>query len=449
MKGIGQNGGGLEDTQADFAVEALGKELRTEWIVEALQATGRDSIRLRLLPARFVIWFVILLGLHRRVSYANLLEKVVGSFWTQAHWPQECPPTTSALTKARDRLGVKPVKHLWQRSAREWVRGTPGLIFHGRRVCAIDGSTCKTADVSGNHRHFGRPGASRGRAAYPQMRVALLVDIGQRLILGERHGPYSDSEIQMARELLPQVEPGSLVLIDRNFVDYEFLWDLHARGADFLVRIPKKIKPRLVKRLSPGDAIVEVQIPRYYRKLRPDMPRTWTLRMISYCPAGGKETIRLFTTLVQETEIGKEEFAALYHERWGEETVIDELKTHLCGCQTVNQAVMFRSRTPARVEQEWYGLLLAFNAVRKTMSAAAQPAQVYPCRLSFTAAVERLREASYEMMRMPACRLMPRYQRLLLQIARAVIPERPGRKNPRAVKIKMSKFPLKRSRCAA
>lgn len=449
MKSIGQNGATLEAERTDFAVEALGKELRAEWIEEALQATGRDSIRHRLLPARFVILFVVVLGLYRRVSYANLLEKMVGSFWTAANWPQECPPTTSALTKARDRLGVEPVKYLWQRSAREWVNSTPGLIFHGRRVYAIDGSTCKTADSPINRKHFGKPGASRGRAAYPQMRVALLVDIGQRLIRGERHGAYSASEIQMARELLPQIEPGSLVLMDRYFVDYEFLWDLRARGADFLVRIPKKIKPRLLKRLGPGDALVEVQVPRYYRTLRPDMPRSWTLRMISYLPAGGKETIRLFTTLVEETDIGKEEFAALYHERWEEETVIDELKTHLCGCQTVNQAVMFRSRAPARVEQEWYGLLLAFNAVRKTMSAAAQTAQVCPCRLSFTAAVERLREASYEMMRLPACRLMARYQRLLLQIARAVVPERPGRKNPRAVKIKMSKFPLKRSKRAA
>lgn len=449
MKRIGQNVSMLEVEPSEFAVEALGKELRAEWIEEALRVTGRNSIRRRLLPARFVLWFVVLLGVHRRVSYANLLEKLVGSIWTAAHWPQERPPSTSAVSKARDRLGVEPVRYLWQRSAQEWVRSSPGLIFHGRRVCALDCSTCKTADSPKNRTHFGKPGASRGRAAYPQMRVAMLVDVGQRLITGERHGAYRISEIQMARELLPRIEPGWLVLLDRYFVDYGFLWDLHARGADFLVRIPKKIKPRLVERLGPGDAIVEVEIPRSYRKLRPDMPRRWILRMISYRPAGGKETIRLFTTLVQETEIGKEEFATLYHERWEEETIIDELKTHLCGCQTVNQAVLFRSRAPARVEQEWYGLLLAFNAVRKTMGAAAQTVQVCPCRLSFTAAVERLREACYEMLRLPACRLVARYQRLLLQIARALVPERPGRKNPREVKIKMSKFPLKRCKRAA
>jgi hypothetical protein len=167
--------------------------------------------------------------------------------------------------------------------------------------------------------------------------------------------------------------------------------------------------------------------------------------MISYRPAGGKEPIRLFTTLIDES-ITRDELATLYHERWEEETVIDEIKTHLCGCQTVNQAVVFRSRTPPRVEQEWYGLLLAYNAVRKLMSAAACAVELCPCRLSFTGAVERLREAAYEMMRLPLRQLPARYARLLMQVGRAIVPERPGRKNPRAVKIKMSKFPLKRSR---
>lgn len=449
MSKIGQLRVTLESEWGDFVVEALAKELRIEWVREALRATGTESIRERLLPATFTIWFVILLGLFRRVSYANLLEKLVGSQWVTARWSEDGPPTTSAVTRARDRLGVEPLRHLWARSACEWQRSSPGLIFHNRRVCALDGSTFKTPDTLENRTFFGKPGASRGRAAYPQMRAALLVDIGPRLVTAERQGPYSACEIQLARELLPAIPAGSLVLMDRHFLAYDLLWDLHATGRDFLVRVPKNIKPRLLHRLSSGDAIVEVSIPRDYRRTRPDMPKTWLLRMISYRPAGGKETIRLFTSLVEEKDIPKEEFAALYHERWEEETVIDEIKTHLCGCQTVNQAVVFRSRTPPRVEQEWYGLLLAYNAVRKAMSAAAQPAHICPSRLSFTAAVERLREAAYDMMRLPVQRLPARYARLFAQIARATVPERPGRKNPRAVKIKMSKFPLKRSKRAA
>ncbi|HEY3322057.1 MAG TPA: transposase [Planctomycetota bacterium] len=163
-----------------------------------------------------------------------------------------------------------------------------------------------------NRKHFGKPGASRGPAAYPQMR-------------------YSACEIQLARELLSEIPVGSLTLMDRHFLAYDFLWDLWTSGREFLVRVPRNIKPRLIKRLGPGDAIVEVAIPRNYRRTRPDMPKTWILRMISYRPSGSKETIRLFMSLTAELEIPKEEFAALYHEHWGEETVSLWIKTAQAG----------------------------------------------------------------------------------------------------------------------
>ena len=448
MKRIGKEWAELESQDGDFVVEALAKELRKEWISEAVRKANRATERKRLLPLAFTLWFVILLGLFRRTSYANLLERLDGSWWVARHWPKKGPPTTSAVSRARDRLGVEPVRHLWKESAAAWVRASGGFIFHGRRVCALDGSTFKTPDTAENCASFGKPGASRGRAAYPQLRAVLLVDVGPRLVRAERHGPYHTGEIHLARQLLTEMGAGVLALLDRNFLAYDYLWDLHRGGADFLVRVPGKIKPRLLERLGPGDAIVEVTIPRSYRRKRPDMPRTWKLRMISYRPPGSKETIRLFTTLT-DPAIPRDELAALYHERWEEETVIDEIKTHLCACHTVDQAVVFRSRTPLRVEQEWYGLLLAYNAVRKVMSTAAREVQLCPSRLSFTAAVERLRETTDEMMRLPACRLRARYARMFLQVGRVTVPERPGRKNPRAVKIKMSKFPLKRSQFAA
>jgi hypothetical protein len=120
------------------------------------------------------------------------------------------------------------------------------------------------------------------------MRAALLVDLGLRVIEAERHGPYTACEMQLARELLSAIPAGSLLLLDRPFLAYDFLWDLHARGADFVVRVPHHSKPRLLERLGPGDAIVAVRIPRDYRRERPDMPRTWVLRMISYRPAGSE-----------------------------------------------------------------------------------------------------------------------------------------------------------------
>ena len=93
--------------------------------------------------------------------------------------------------------------------------------------------------------------------------------------------------------------------------------------------------------------------------------------------------------------------------------------------------------------------MIAHTAVRKTMVSAASMVSSSPRRLSFTAALERLREATYEMMRLRTERLHERYQLLLQGIARAVVPDRRGRKNPRCVKIKMSKYPLKKIKDAA
>lgn len=165
------------------------------------------------------------------------------------------------------------MKMLFERSAGEWVGSTEGLEVCGRRVSAIDGTTLKVPDTPENDAHFGRPGSSRGVSAYPQMRLAALVDVGTRMVRAARHGPYGRAEIHLVRELIDATEAGSLVLMDRHFLDYGLLWDVQRRGADFVVRVPKNIKPRIIRRLGPGDAIVEVKIPRHYRRDRPEMPR--------------------------------------------------------------------------------------------------------------------------------------------------------------------------------
>jgi hypothetical protein len=340
---------------------------------------------------------------------------------------------------------VEPLRLLHRRSAREWVATVPPVLVYGRRVGVLDGSTMKVADTDENRAHFGLPGASRGRAGYPQMRAMLLLDLAARIVTAERHGPYRTAEIDLARQILDDVPAGSLLLLDRNFVAYDFLWDLRWRCAsDFVVRAKKLREPRGVERIAPGDEIVEVRLPRWYRRKRPDMPQTWRLRRIMYQIPGTKRTITLLTSIL-DPAISADELARLYRCRWEQETATDEIKTHLCACATVNVPVVFRSHTPERIEQELYGLLIAYNAVRKLMCEGASKAHVPAERLSFTAALERTREAVQDMSRMPARQLPARYEQLIRAVARVLVPERPGRDVPRVVKIKASKYRVKRS----
>jgi hypothetical protein len=224
------------------------------------------------------------------------------------------------------------------------------------------------------------------------------MDVGTHIFREFSFGPFSVGETTLTSELFESVAPGDLVIMDRNFQAYDRLWDLHkGRGAEFVVRIKGRTQPRCVKVLGEGDRIVEIDVPRYFRRRRPDMPRTWTLREISYDPEGGKESLRLFVTILDES-VSAKEFAELYHDRWEEEGAIDELKTHLCDCTQVNRPVVFRSMTPERVKQERYGLFIAHNAVRMVMWQASCLVPICCLRLSYTAAIERIRETARDMM---------------------------------------------------
>jgi len=427
-----------------FTVEALAGALPQRWVTQAIAESGRLSQRVRQLPDVLTAWIVILLGLHRRLSYRNLLEMLFEAGHHRGLWADLGAPTTSALVKARDRLGVLPLRLLFEESARRWAELFSGMYFAGRRVIAMDGTTFKVPDTASNRDYFGLPGVSRGRAGYPQLRMVSLRDVGSRMTRAARFSPYLTGEMTLARKLLKCIPAASLVLMDRNFMAYDLLHDMHEQGVDFLVRVKGSVKSTVVIPLGHGDAIVRVEFPRHWRRDRPDLPRTWLLREIRYLPKGGTEVIRLFTTLMLDSEITRKQLAGLYPQRWQEETAYDEIKTHQLNSTTITQPTHLRSQSPDRVEQELYGLLIAHNAVRFTMAQAAQISDQDPLRLSFTSALTRIREAVRDMMRSAALRLSDLFSRLLAAIGRAWIPDRPGRSHPRAVKIKMSGYPLRR-----
>jgi len=169
------------------------------------------------------------------------------------------------------------------------------------------------------------------------------------------------------------------------------------------------------------------------------------LRLIEYTlddPAlpGYGARHRLLTSLLDPQRAPAVELACAYHERWEIELVIDEVDTHqrLAGR-------LLRSQKPVGVIQELYALLIAHYVVRAVMHETALDAGVDPDRLSFVGALRVLHDAIPEFALVAPQEWARLYTRVRREIAQSKqLPARRLRSNPRVVKRKMSKFPLKR-----
>ncbi len=263
---------------------------------------------------------------------------------------------------------------------------TKGAWYRSWRLVSIDGTTLHTADTEGNQEAFGRPGASRGRSGFPQIRLVSLVESGTHVLFGARQGSYKTGESTLAREVLAHLTAGMLCIADRGFFSYQLWKHASATGADLLWRVKKNFRLPCIKRLPDGSYLSKVYASAQDR--RHDRQGI-VVRVIEYSLEGiqGAEPLyRLITGIVDPTQAPAEELAALYHERWEIETAFDEFKTHLRG-----RRIVLRSKTPELVRQEFYGLLLAHFAVRGLMHDAALKAGIDPDTVSFVHAVRVVR----------------------------------------------------------
>jgi len=373
----------------DFiSLGVITKSFPVNAIRAALSSTGRTSIRQRDLPAHVVVYYVIALALYMQSSYREVLRCLLdGVQWLLGPGTTLKVAGKSGISQARTRLGWEPLRQLHDHIVKPIaVEATKGAWYRTWRLISVDGSTMDTADEKDNEKTFGRPSASRGKSAYPQIRFVSLVENGTHILFGTRMGGVDTGEITLAKEVLTSLVTGMLCLADRNFFGFELWNQARATGADLLWRIKKNLRLPCEKRLPDGSYLSRIYAsPKEQRHGQNGV----VVRVIEYRLEGipGTEPIyRLLTTILDHEAAPADELAALYHERWEIETALDELKTHLRGSR-----IALRSKTPDLVQQEFYGLMMAHFAVRGLMHEAALAADEDPDRLSFLHAVRVVR----------------------------------------------------------
>jgi hypothetical protein len=359
-----------------------------ELIDAVLADTGRQSRRQRQLPARLVVYYVMALALYAQAAYGEVLRCLLeGVRWLRLDGAGPALADKSAITKARVRLGAAPLKELFARVARPLAEpDTPGAWHRGRRLVSLDGTTIDLPDTPELDERFGRPSATRGSSAFPQLRLLTLAETGTHAIFAVADDRYDTSEVRLAPALLHQLRPGMLCLADRQFFGHALWQEAAATGADLLWRVKRNLRLPRQTELEDGSYLTTLYPGEKDRRQRRDGRRA---RVIEYRLEGVPEAeplYRLVTTLLDPADAPAAELAALYHERWESEGAFAELKVSLPG-----RRLMLRSRRADLVEQELYGLLLAHFALRRLMHDASRHAGCDPDALSFLHTVRVVR----------------------------------------------------------
>lgn len=371
-----------------ISLGVIAKTFPMSKIHAVLAATNRASIRERDLPAHVVVYYVIALALYMQSSYREVLRCLLeGVQWLLDPSVTVKVAGKSGISQARTRLGWEPMRQLHDAVVKPIaVPATRGAWYRQWHLISLDGSTLDVADETANEQAFGRPGASRGSSAYPQIRFVSLVESGTHVLFGSQMAPYGTGETTLAKAVLGNLQPGMLCLADRQFFGFALWNQARETGADLLWRIKKNLRLACEERLPDGS---------YLSRIHPS-ERDWRrktngvqVRVIDYClqdVTDAEPIYRLVTTILDHTKAPAAELAALYHERWEIETALDELKTHLRGAK-----IVLRSKTPDLVRQEFYGLMMAHFAIRGLMHEAALKDDEDPDRLSFIHTVRVVR----------------------------------------------------------
>lgn len=362
-----------------FAAGHLGELTRLvpfEMIDDVLAATRRTQRRVRLLPARVVVYLLLAGCLFADCGYRQVWAKLVAGL----RGLPVADPSDSALRQARQRLGPAPLRALF-----DLLRGpaatsaVAAVRWRGLLPVVVDGTMIAVADSPANLGRYGKHRCNNGGSGYPTLRLSALLTCGTRSVIDAVFDPSTTGEITQAHRLTRSLRAGMLLLADRNYAAADLIGAFTATGADLLIRCKSGRKLPMTRRCRDGSWLSVID----------GQPVRIIEARISITTTAGSHTgdYRLITTLLDPRRYPAADLVRLYHQRWEIETAYLELKSTILGARVL------RARTPDGVDQEIHALLIVYQVLRTAMVDATDSRPgLDPDRASFTTALHAARD---------------------------------------------------------
>jgi hypothetical protein len=436
----------LEDIRRKLETGTLNsiRGLLTDAAIEEACRTVGLVYRNRLITPKVTVLHMILAALWPEASFAAGWQ-VVWDFMT-SRLPEAAgrSPNSGSVAKARARLPEKLWMTLFETlSARAQEMAGSLDVWRGHRVLLLDGTCVSMEDVPELFRAFGTCTGCHGKGRYPLARVVTVASANSMTIRSYAVGRYQQSENELAESLLQNLGPGHLLVADRRFAGAARYAGYLARGLEFLTRMHQCVKVSRLRRIrsyGKDDFVTDLVIPPSYRRKDPTLPQWVRVRLIRarVKTRGKSEVIWLVTSLLDARRYPAAEVVELYGKRWRIEELFREVKVEM-------SADVLRSRSASGVRKELAARLMTVNLVRMIALRAASEHHVEPLRISFRCTVRAVIDFAPSMATAPPWKVLDIYRAMLKEIASHLVPERPGRQEPRARRRELQGYPTLRT----
>lgn len=358
--------------------------------------------------------------------------------------------STAAYCQARAKLDLSSLEAILSHTSNQHLAKPDCDLMNGRRVIVVDGTGVSMPDTPENQLVWPQQRNQKPGCGFPQGAICACFCLQTGLLLSHRVGNKKSHELPMLREQWDTFTSGDIFLGDKGFCSYFDVSNLKGRGVDSVITLARRIpatEASSVKVLGENDLIIYWKKPVRSKKYSSyslvdweALPDTLTLRQIKVRvdqPGFRTKGFYIITTLLDEKAYTADDLADLYFQRWDVELFFRDIKT------TMGMDIL-RCKTPDMVRKEILMHFIAYNGIRYLMSKAVAHAGGCVRRISFKGSVQALRQWEPHLNQ---AKISPQEGSRLIDllyetIADYVVPERPGRSEPRAVKRRPKPYQL-------
>jgi len=318
-------------------------------------------------------------------------------------------------------------------------------LWCGLRVFVADGSSMTAPDTPANQKAFPQQSVQKPGCGFPIIRLVALLSLATGMLTAWATGAWSQHEVGLLQTLWDCLRAGDVLLADRGFCNWVLLAQCRQRNlhAVFRVKGVRRGDFRQGKRLSRNERLVQWLKPFTAPKTVAAqqwalLPEVLTLRLVRCqldIPGFRTRRVMLVTTLLDSDKYPPEALARLYFRRWAMELTLRNIKTTL-------QMDQLSCKNPANLEREIRMHFLVHNLVRRLMLEAARRHGVSLERVSFAGSLAAARRYGEALLQTRSQRQRQHLlEEMFAVLAADLVPDRPGRREPRAVKRRPKPYP--------